>query len=94
MRCSDPEPITSRHHHQNSFVYVNPRDLHCFLLAWKRQNARRKAYTPLRATTRPARISGATKIGSKRAFQIKLRHGLALSRVQTTFAVHVLLIVR
>jgi hypothetical protein len=42
----------------------------------------------------PASMSGATKSGSKRAFQIKLRHGLALSRVQTTVAVHVPLIVR
>jgi hypothetical protein len=32
-------------------------------------------------------MSGATKLGSKLAFQIKLHHGLALSRVQTTFAV-------
>ena len=64
-------------------MYVNPRHLHRFLRAWKRQNARNKTYAPLRATTLPARRSGATTIGSKRALRIKLRHGLASSRVQT-----------
>ena len=39
--------------HQNFLVYVNPRDLHRFLLAWKRQNACVKAYTPSPATTLP-----------------------------------------
>ena len=74
------------HHndHQYFLVYVNPRDLHCFLLAWKRQNAREKDYTPSRATT-PTRRSGATQIGSKRAFLIKLKSGLTSSRVQTNF---------
>jgi hypothetical protein len=61
---------------------------HRFLLAWKRQNAREKGYTPSRATTLPTRMGGATQIGSKRKFQIKLRHGLTSSRVLTTFAVH------
>ncbi|MGA8310277.1 MAG: hypothetical protein WB755_09625, partial [Terriglobales bacterium] len=37
--------------HQNFLVYVNPRDLHRFLLAWKRQNTREKDYTPSRATS-------------------------------------------
>jgi len=64
-------------------VYVDPRDLHRFLLAWKRQNAREKGYTPSRATTLPIRRGGATQIGSKRAFPIKLKNGLTSSRVQT-----------
>jgi hypothetical protein len=62
--------------HQNFLVYVNPRDLHRFLLAWKRQNAREKDYTPSPATTLPTRSSGATQIGSKPAFLIKLKNGL------------------
>jgi hypothetical protein len=33
-------------------------------------------------------MGGATQIGSKRTFQIKLIDGLTSSRVQTTFAVH------
>jgi hypothetical protein len=37
--------------HQDFVVYVNPRNLHRFLLARKRQNAREKDYTPSRATT-------------------------------------------
>jgi hypothetical protein len=37
--------------HRNFLVYVNPRDLHRFRLAWKRQNAREKDYTPSRATS-------------------------------------------
>jgi len=49
--------------------------------------------TPSRATTLPARMGGATQIGSKRTFQIKLIDGLTSSRVQTTFAVHAWLIV-
>ena len=49
---------------------------------------------PSRATTLPASRGGATQIGSKRTFQIKLRNGLTSSRVQTTFAVHARLIVR
>jgi hypothetical protein len=68
-------------YHQNFLVYVNPRHLHRFLLAWKRQNAREKGYTPSRATTPPIRRGGATQIGSTRAFPIKLRNGLASSRV-------------
>jgi hypothetical protein len=40
------------------------------------------------ATTLPARMGGATQIGSKHTFQIKLTNGLTSSRVQTTFAVH------
>jgi hypothetical protein len=78
-------------------VHVNACYLarHSFLLAWKRQNAREKGYTPSRATTGPSsRMDGATQIGSKRTFQIKLRHGLTSSRVQTIFAVHARLIVR
>jgi hypothetical protein len=70
-------------YHQNFLVYVNPRDLHRFLLAWKRQNAREKGYTPSRATNPPSRRDGATQIGSKRAFPIKLKNGLTSSRVQT-----------
>ena len=70
-------------YHQNFLVYVNPRDLHRFLLAWKRQNAREKDYTPSRATTSATRRRGATQIGSKRAFPIKLKNGLTGSRVQT-----------
>jgi len=62
-------------------VYVNPRDLHRFLLAWKRQNAREKGYTPSRATIPPTGRGGATQIGSNRAFLIKLKNGLASSRV-------------
>jgi hypothetical protein len=78
------------YHHQHFLVYVNSYYLvrHSFLLAWKRQNAREKGYTPSRATTLPARMGGATQIGSKRTFQIKLIDGLTSSRVQTTFAVH------
>jgi hypothetical protein len=63
-------------YHQNFLVYVNPRDLHRFLLAWKRQNAREKDYTPSRATSPASGRSGATQIGSKRAFLIKLKNGL------------------
>jgi hypothetical protein len=48
----------------------------------------RKGYTPSPATTLPTRSSGATQIGSKRAFRIKLKNGLTSSRVQTIFAVH------
>jgi hypothetical protein len=70
-------------YHQNFLVYVNPRDLHRFLLAWKRQNAGEKGYTPSRATTTATGRSGATQIGSKRAFPIKLKNGLTSSRVQT-----------
>jgi hypothetical protein len=70
-----------RDNYQNFLVYVNPRDLHRFLLAWKRQNARKKGYTPSRATTLPTRLGGATQIGSKRAFPIKLKNGLTSSRV-------------
>jgi hypothetical protein len=61
-------------------VYVYPRELHRFLLAWKRQNAREKGYTPSRATI-PYWQDGATQIGSKRAFLIKLKNGLTSSRV-------------
>src|SRR5215813_12785777 len=43
------------HYHQDFLVYVDPRDLHRFLLTWKRQNARVKGYTPSRATTLPTR---------------------------------------
>src|SRR5439155_24993740 len=44
---STPSPGTSAsriddHDHQHFLVYVNSRDLHRFLLAWKRQNAREK----------------------------------------------------
>ena len=35
----------------------------------------------------PGRMGGATKIGSERAFQIKLPDGLNISRVHTTFTV-------
>jgi len=38
-------------------------------------------------------MGGATQIGSKRAFLIKLKNGLTSSRVLTTFAVHAGLIV-
>jgi hypothetical protein len=64
-------------------VYVNSCYLvrHSFLLAWKRHNAREKGYTPSRATTLPARMGGATQIGSKRTFQTKLTNGLTSSRV-------------
>ena len=48
------------HDHQNFPVYVDPRDLHRFLLTWKRQNARVQAYTTSRATTLPTRRDGAT----------------------------------
>jgi hypothetical protein len=37
-------------------------------------------------------MGGATQIGSKRTFPIKLKNGLTSSRVQTTFAVHARLI--
>src|ERR1700730_8527580 len=47
----------------------------------------KRHYTPSRATTLPARMGSATKIGSKRTFQIKLGNGLALSTVTTTFTV-------
>src|SRR5258707_8772984 len=76
-------PRIHDNHHQHFLVYVNPRDLHRFLLAWKRQNAREKGYTPSRATTSATGRSGATQIGSKRAFPIKLKNGLTSSRVQT-----------
>ena len=78
------------YHHQHFLVYVNSCYLvrHSFLLAWKRQNAREQGYTPSRATALPVRMGGATQIGSKRTFQIKLIDGLTSSRVQTTFAVH------
>jgi hypothetical protein len=81
---------TTDNDHQHFLVYVNAWYLvgHRFLLTWKRQNAREKGYTPSRATTLPARMGGATQIGSKRTFQIKLIDGLTSSRVQTTFAVH------
>jgi hypothetical protein len=39
-------------------------------------------------------MGGATQIGAKRTFPIKLKNGLTSSRVQTTFAVHARLIVR
>jgi hypothetical protein len=61
---------------------------HSFLLAWKRKNAREKGSTPSPATTLPARMGGPTQIGSKRAYQIKLRNRLTASRVQTSFAVN------
>jgi len=48
-----------------------------------RQNAREKGYTPSRATSPATGRSGATQIGSKRAFPIKLKNGLTSSRVQT-----------
>src|ERR1700741_5040040 len=35
-------PRIHDNHHQNFLVYINPRDLHRFLLAWKRRNAREK----------------------------------------------------
>src|SRR6266576_2991381 len=76
-------PRIDDNHHQHFLVYVNPRDLHRFLLAWKRQNAREKGYTPSRATASATGRSGATQIGSKRAFLIKLKNGLTSSRVQT-----------
>src|SRR5208283_5330137 len=44
-------------YHQHFLVYVNSRDLHGFLLAWKRQNAREKGYTPSRATTLPGWVA-------------------------------------
>src|SRR5215469_2067596 len=47
----------------------------------------KRRYTPSRATTLPAKTGGATQIGSKRTFQVKLGSGLALSRVATTFTV-------
>ena len=50
-------------------------------VAWKRQNAREIGYTPSRATTLPTWRGGATQIGSKRAFPIKLKNGLTSSRV-------------
>jgi len=83
-------PAYLHHHHQHFLVHVNACYLvrHSFLRAWKRQNAPEKGYTPSPATTLPARMGGATQIGSKRTFQIKLRHGLTSSRVLTTFAVH------
>src|SRR5215472_7642328 len=43
--------------------------------------------TPSRATTLPAGTGGATQIGPKRTFQIKLGNGLTSSRVATTFTV-------
>jgi hypothetical protein len=74
--------------HQNFLVHVNPRDLHRFLLAWKRQNAREKGYTRHVLPPFLTPIDGATQIGSKRGFPIKLKNGLTSSRVLTTFAVH------
>ena len=47
------------------------------------QNAREKGYTPSRATTCLTPTGGATQIGSKRAFPIKLIDGLTSSRVKT-----------
>ena len=44
-------------------------------------------YAPSRATTLPAGRGGATKIGSKHAFRVKLLHGLNSSRAATTFTV-------
>src|SRR5215469_687838 len=69
------------HYHPNFLVDINSRDLHRFLLAWKRQNAREIGYTPSLTTTLPTRRDGATQIGSKRAFPIKLTNGLTSSRV-------------
>src|SRR5271157_480187 len=51
-----------------------------------RTHAKRR-HTPSRATSLPAGTSGATQIGSKRTFLIKLGHGLTSSRVDTTFTV-------
>jgi hypothetical protein len=48
------QSVWARAYYQQYFlVYVNPRDLLRFLLAWKRQNARVKDYAPSRATTFP-----------------------------------------
>jgi hypothetical protein len=66
-------------------IFVGPFDR----VARVNRYVREKGYTPSRATTLPARMGGATQIGSKRTFQIKLTNGLTSSRVQTTFAVHV-----
>jgi len=66
--------------HQNFLVYVNPRDLHRFLLRGSGRTHDEKGYAPSRATT-PPRMGGATQIGSKRAFLIKLKNGLTSSRV-------------
>ena len=51
-----------------------------------RTRAQRR-YTPSRPTPLPAGTGGATQIGSKRAFQIKLKNGLTSSRVTTIFDV-------
>jgi hypothetical protein len=55
-------------------------------LAWKPQNARKRLHTV--TCYHPSRIGGATQIGSKRTFPIKLIDGFTSSRVQTIFAVH------
>ncbi len=71
------------HSHPNFLGYVNPLDLHRCRLAWKRQNPPEQGYTPSRATTPVPARSGATQIGSKRAFPIKLKNGFTSSTVQT-----------
>ncbi len=71
------------HSHPNFLGYVNPLDLHRCRLAWKRQNPPEQGYTPSRATTPVPAWSGATQIGSKRAFPIKLKNGFTSSTVQT-----------
>jgi hypothetical protein len=72
IRCGDGgyEPICfeSKMAHLSAPHDVSLRDQR-FLLAWKRQNAREKGYTPSRDTT-PATRSSGTKIGSKCALLI------------------------
>jgi hypothetical protein len=73
---------TGIHHnyHQNFLVYVNPRDLHRFLLAEAAERTRKKLHTV--TCYQPATSQdGATQIGSKRAFPVKLKNGLTGSRV-------------
>jgi hypothetical protein len=62
---------------------VGPR----FLPAWKRQNMRQKTLHTVTCYPLPVGTGGATQIGSKRTFQIKLGNGLTSSRVATTFTV-------
>src|SRR5215472_202609 len=77
------------HNHQHFLVYVNSGYLvgHASSRRGSGRTHAKRRYTPSRATTLPAGTGGATQIGSKRAFQIKLGNGLTLSRVATTFTV-------
>src|SRR4029077_6901584 len=70
---------TRIHHHRHQYllVYVNPRDLHRLLLSVEAaERAKIKLHTVTCYLPLPCGRSGATQIGSKRAFLIKLKNGL------------------